>query len=79
MLFRSPYKPLLITSPKGEIVKVPYKVLIPLSKVKEATPSKNVDKLEENYLRIVMIDKFEFWFSGFVKKTRSFESLQQAL
>ncbi|KAF3332692.1 GEM-like protein 8 [Carex littledalei] len=72
-------KPLLFTSPKGEIVKVPYKVLIPLSKVKEATPSKNVDKLEENYVRIVTIDKFEFWFSGFVKQTRSFESLQQSL
>lgn len=72
-------KPLLITSPKGELVKVPYKVLIPLSKVKEATPSKNVDKLEENYLRIVTIDKFEFWFSGFVKQMRSCESLQQAL
>lgn len=68
-------KPLLFTSPKGEIVQVPYKVLIPVSKIKEVTPSKNVNKPKEKYLHIVTIDNFEFWFSSFVKQKRSSKSL----
>jgi GRAM domain len=72
-------KALSFTSPKGEIVKVPYKVLIPVQKVKEITPSTNINKPEEKYLHIMTIDHFEFWFSGIVKQNTSVESLQQDL
>lgn len=55
---------LKIPSPKGKIVQVPYKVVIPVKKVKKTIPSANVEKPQEKYLQIVTVDNFEFWFMG---------------
>ncbi|KAJ1702081.1 hypothetical protein LUZ63_001860 [Rhynchospora breviuscula] len=59
----------------GEVAKFPYKVSIPLGKVKKTTPSENLNKPEEKHLQIVTEDDFEFWFMGFINYKRSFESL----
>ncbi|KAJ3680316.1 hypothetical protein LUZ60_016594 [Juncus effusus] len=76
--FRSD-RSLAVTSPKGEIARVPYKVLIPLKKVKNAIESENLNKPEQKYMQIVTSDEFEFWFMGFVNYQRSFMYLQLAI
>ncbi|KAJ4812072.1 GRAM domain family protein [Rhynchospora pubera] len=76
--FRSD-RSLSLSSPKGEVAKVPYKILIPLEKVKEATEGENMNKPEQKYVQIVTVDDFEFWFMGFVNYQRSFRYLKQAI
>ncbi|KAG6501519.1 hypothetical protein ZIOFF_041400 [Zingiber officinale] len=63
---------LKLTSPKGDLVKVPYKVLIPLINIKVAQPSEDTRKPRHKYVQIVTEDEFEFWFMGFVSCERAF-------
>ncbi|XP_073000817.1 GEM-like protein 4 [Typha latifolia] len=72
-------KPLALTSPKGDMARVPYKVLIPIGRVKSATPSENVNKPNQKYVQIITVDGFEFWFMGFVSYQTSFKHLKQAI
>ncbi|ONK64170.1 uncharacterized protein A4U43_C07F22820 [Asparagus officinalis] len=76
--FRSD-RPLTFTSPEGDLIRVPYKVSIPLRKIKKVSPSENVDKPNQKYVQIVTVDDFEFWFMGFVSYQRSFKYLQQVI
>ncbi|KAG0497731.1 hypothetical protein HPP92_002422 [Vanilla planifolia] len=68
-----------LSSPKGNPAKVPYKVLIPMKKVKAAFQGASMDKPNQKYLNVVTIDGFEFWFMGFVTYQKTFSSLQQAV
>ena len=70
---------LTFTSPKGDLIRVPYKVSIPLRRVKRVSPSENVNKPNQKYIQIVTVDDFEFWFMGFVSYQRSFKYLQQVI
>lgn len=76
--FRSD-RSLTFTSPKGELTRIPYKVSIPLTKVKRVSPSENINKPNQKYIQIVTVDDFEFWFMGFVSYQRSFKYLQQVI
>jgi GRAM domain len=49
---------------EGKIVEVPYKVSIPVKKVKKAIPIENAEQPDEKYLHIITVDNFEFWFMG---------------
>lgn len=68
-----------LPSGKGECLKTPYKVLIPIVKIKEANESENVDKPAQKYIEIVTEDGFEFWFMGFVRYEKAFMNLQKAI
>lgn len=68
-----------LPSDKGECLKTPYKVLIPITKIKEANESENVDKPAQKYIEIVTEDGFEFWFMGFVRYEKAFMNLQKAI
>ncbi|KAJ4759600.1 GRAM domain family protein [Rhynchospora pubera] len=68
-------KSLKVKTSIGEVAKFPYKVSIPLRKVKKTIPSENLNKPEEKFVQIVTIDDFEFWFTGFVTYKSSFVSL----
>ncbi|PKA52047.1 GEM-like protein 4 [Apostasia shenzhenica] len=70
---------LVLKSPKGNIARIPYKVLIPLRRIKSVNQSKNTDKPNQKYIQIATIDDFEFWFMGFLSYQRSFRNLQQAI
>ncbi|WOL18931.1 GEM-like protein 4 [Canna indica] len=70
---------LRLTSPKGNLARVPYKVLIPVERVKRASQSENCEKPNERYIQIVTVDDFEFWFMGFISYQRSFKYLGQAI
>ncbi|XP_062226223.1 GEM-like protein 4 [Phragmites australis] len=76
--FRSD-RSLALTSPKGDTVRVPYKVAIPLRRVKTAKPSENKHRPEQKYVQVVTDDGFEFWFMGFVSYQVSLQQLEKAI
>ncbi|KAJ9691379.1 hypothetical protein PVL29_013533 [Vitis rotundifolia] len=67
------------SSPNGELVRIHYKVSIPLRKIKRANQSGNVKNPSQQYMEIVTVDNFDFWFMGFLNYQKAFSYLQQAL
>ncbi|KAH6790631.1 hypothetical protein C2S51_005637 [Perilla frutescens var. frutescens] len=63
----------------GNLLKLDYKVMIPLSKIKRAIESENVKKPREKYVEIVTEDNFDFWFMGFLNHQRTLRHLQKAI
>ncbi|XP_048534788.1 putative GEM-like protein 8 [Triticum urartu] len=76
--FRSD-RSLAVAAPDGAKLRVPYKVTIPLRKVRRAVPTENKHKPEQRYIEVVTNDGFEFWFMGFVSYHRSLQHLEQAI
>ncbi|OEL30573.1 putative GEM-like protein 8 [Dichanthelium oligosanthes] len=76
--FRSD-RSLAVPTPRGDKARVPYKVTIPLRKVKAVRPSENKHRPEQKYVQLVTNDDFEFWFMGFVSYNRSLQHLEQAV
>ncbi|KAH7521229.1 hypothetical protein FEM48_Zijuj07G0011000 [Ziziphus jujuba var. spinosa] len=72
-------KSIKFSSPTGELIRIRYKVVIPLSKIKRVNQSENVKKPSQKYMEIVTVDNFDFWFMGFVNYKKAFKYLQQAL
>ncbi|KAK8668887.1 hypothetical protein V6N13_106333 [Hibiscus sabdariffa] len=68
-----------IQSPNGEFLRVHYKVLIPLEKIKGVNQSENMKKPSQKYMEIVTVDDFELWFMGFLNHQKTFKYLQQAI
>nr|TKS12343.1 hypothetical protein D5086_0000064630 [Populus alba] len=67
-----------MSSPEGKLVRIHYKVVVPLRKIKTANQSENAKKPSEKYIEIVTADDFDFWFMGFFSYQKAFKSLQQA-
>ncbi|KAL6346340.1 hypothetical protein AAG906_033136 [Vitis piasezkii] len=67
------------SSPNGELVRIHYKVSIPLRKIKRANQSENVKKPSQKYMEIVTVDNFDFWFMGFLNYQKAFSYLRQAI
>ncbi|KAJ9190615.1 hypothetical protein P3X46_001798 [Hevea brasiliensis] len=67
------------SSPEGKMVRVHYKVLIPLRKIKTANQTENVKHPSQKYIEIVTVDDFDFWFMGFFNYQKAFKCLQQAI
>ncbi|KAJ4710505.1 GEM-like protein 4 [Melia azedarach] len=63
----------------GELIRVHYKVLIPLSKIKRVNQGVNMKKPSEKYIEIFTVDDFDFWFMGFLNYEKAFKCLQQAI
>ncbi|XP_058772056.1 putative GEM-like protein 8 [Vicia villosa] len=72
-------KSIKTTSPKGELIRVQYKVSIPHEKIEQVNRSQNVMKPSEKYIEIVTMDGFDFWFMGFFNYRKALRYLQQAL
>ncbi|KAL5543055.1 hypothetical protein UlMin_010765 [Ulmus minor] len=72
-------KSIKFSSPNGEVIRVRYKVVIPVNKVKSANQTENVKKPSQKYIEIVTVDNFDFWFMGFTNNKKAFKSLQQAI
>ncbi|KAL4304470.1 hypothetical protein GQ457_10G018870 [Hibiscus cannabinus] len=68
-----------IPSSNGQFLRVHYKVLIPLEKIKGINESENMKKPSQKYMEIVTVDGFEFWFMGFLNHNKAFKYLQQAI
>lgn len=76
---RSITLPIPSNSTSGEVVRTPYKVSIPIKKIKRANESENVNKPEQKFIEIVTEDNFEFWFMGFVRFEKAFINIQKAI
>ncbi|XP_028767031.1 GEM-like protein 4 [Neltuma alba] len=72
-------KSIKLTSPEGDVIRVHYKVSVPLGKIKSVNQSKNVKKPSQKYLEIVTMDNFDFWFMGFLNFQKTFKYLQHAV
>ncbi|KAL3652830.1 hypothetical protein CASFOL_002511 [Castilleja foliolosa] len=68
-----------LSSPTGKLMKVHYKVMIPLGKINRAVEVENGKKPTQKYVQIVTEDNFEFWFMGFINHQRTLNYLQQAI
>ncbi|XP_058736025.1 putative GEM-like protein 8 [Vicia villosa] len=67
------------SSTTGELRKVPYKVLIPVEKIKEVNEGLNVFEKKQKYIEIVTQEDFEFWFMGFLQYEKAFRNLKKAI
>ncbi|XP_071703785.1 GEM-like protein 6 isoform X2 [Rutidosis leptorrhynchoides] len=52
-------------SSTGKLLKFQYKVSIPLGKIKGLQESISMKRSSNNYLELVTVDDFSFWFTGF--------------
>ncbi|XP_027121602.1 putative GEM-like protein 8 isoform X1 [Coffea arabica] len=72
-------RPVTLSASPGGVVRTPYKVSIPVRKIKKANESANVDKPAKKYIEIVTDDNFEFWFMGFVRYEKALKNLRKAI
>ncbi|KAJ1408178.1 PH-like domain superfamily [Sesbania bispinosa] len=72
-------RPITCSSADGELVRVPYKVLIPIGKIKEVNEGENVNQTEQKYIEIVTQEDSEFWFMGFLRYEKAFKNLKKAI
>ncbi|KAK7358481.1 hypothetical protein VNO77_00409 [Canavalia gladiata] len=72
-------RPITFSSAGDDLVRAPYKVLIPTLKIKEVNEGQNVNKTEQKYVEIVTLDDSEFWFMGFLRYEKAFSNLQKAI
>ncbi|AED91288.1 GEM-like protein 4 [Arabidopsis thaliana] len=68
-----------VDSPQGDIIRVHYKVSIPLCKIDRVNQSQNTKKPSQKYLEVVTVDGFDFWFMGFLSYQKAFNCLEKAL
>nr|GEV64721.1 RNA-directed DNA polymerase, eukaryota, reverse transcriptase zinc-binding domain protein [Tanacetum cinerariifolium] len=62
----------------GDQLKFQYKVSIPLVKIKGLLESKNMKRPSNNYVELVTVDDFSFWFMGFMSIKKTLRYLHQA-
>ncbi|CAI9780461.1 unnamed protein product [Fraxinus pennsylvanica] len=63
----------------GSLFRTPYKLSVPVNKIKRAYESENIDNPAQKYIEIVTEDGFEFWFMGFVRYEKAFMNIQKAI
>ncbi|TXG56836.1 hypothetical protein EZV62_018149 [Acer yangbiense] len=68
-----------LSSPNGDLLRIHYKVLIPVEKITSVNQSENVKKPSEKYMEIVTVDHFDFWFMGFLNYHKAFNQLQHTI
>lgn len=68
-----------VSSPTGDMLRVHYKVMIPLGKIKRANKSTNIEIPSQKYIEIVTGDDFDFWFMGFLNYQTTFKYLDEAI
>ncbi|XP_055801709.1 GEM-like protein 4 [Solanum dulcamara] len=68
-----------LLSPTGKLLRIYYKVSIPISKIMKAKESENREKQSQKYIQVITEDDFEFWFIGFLNYQKSLRYLQKAI
>ncbi|XP_010452820.1 PREDICTED: GEM-like protein 4 [Camelina sativa] len=68
-----------VASSQGDMIRVHYKVSIPLCKIERVNQSQNTKKPSQKYLEVVTVDGFDFWFMGFLSYQKAFNCLEKAL
>ncbi|XP_055801373.1 GEM-like protein 4 [Solanum dulcamara] len=57
-----------LSSPTGKLLRIYYKVSIPISKIMKAKESENREKPSQKYIQVITEDDFEFWFIEIIKR-----------
>lgn len=68
-----------VQSTSHEIIRTPYKVCIPVKKIKGANEGEDVNNPSHRFIEIVTYDNFEFWFMGFVRYEKALMNLHRAI
>ncbi|KAJ8562861.1 hypothetical protein K7X08_031313 [Anisodus acutangulus] len=68
-----------LSSPTGKLLRIRYKVSIPISKIQKTKESENREKPSQKYIQVITEDDFEFWFMGFLNHQKTLRYLQQAI
>ncbi|KAK1387238.1 GRAM domain-containing protein [Heracleum sosnowskyi] len=69
-----------VFSSTGDMIRIHYKVVIPVGKIKIANKNiTSIKKLSQKYMEIVTGDDFDFWFMGFLDYQRTFSYIDQAI
>ncbi|PHT54119.1 GEM-like protein 6 [Capsicum baccatum] len=68
-----------LLSPTGKLLRIRYKVSIPISKVMKAKESENMKNPSQKYIQLITEDDFEFWFMGFLNHQKTLRYLQHAI
>lgn len=68
-----------VSTSAGDLLRIRYKVSVPLNKIKRANESENVKDRSRKYINIVTKDDFEFWFMGLFDHQRTYKFLQRAV
>ncbi|KAB2091283.1 hypothetical protein ES319_A03G181400v1 [Gossypium barbadense] len=63
----------------GEYLRVHYKVVVPVEKIKGVSQSENMKKPSQKYMEIVTVDGFDIWFMGFLNYHKAFKCLRQTI
>nr|GEY49769.1 hypothetical protein [Tanacetum cinerariifolium] len=66
-------------SATGKLLKFQYKVSIPLGKINEVRESLNMKRPSNNYVELVTVDNFSFWFLGFMNSKKTLRYLHHAI
>ncbi|KAI3502049.1 hypothetical protein L1887_30080 [Cichorium endivia] len=66
-------------SSTGKLLKFQYKVSIPLGKINGVRESLSMKRPSNNYVELVTVDDFNFWFLGFVKYKKTLRYLHHAI
>ncbi|KAH0684520.1 hypothetical protein KY289_022272 [Solanum tuberosum] len=66
-------------SPTGKLLRIYYKVSIPISKTMKAKESENREKPSQKYVQVITEDDFEFWFMGFLNHQKTLRYLHHAI
>ncbi|KAK7310399.1 hypothetical protein RJT34_07884 [Clitoria ternatea] len=66
-------------SSKAQLIRIHYKVVIPLEKIRCVNQSQHVKKPSQKYIETVTVDGFDFWFMGFLNYQKAFKYLKQAI
>jgi hypothetical protein len=72
-------RPISYAPTPGQQASSHYKVVLPLEKVQEVSPSENQNKPHEKYILVLMVDGHEFWFMGFMNYDKGLKNMREAL
>ncbi|ESW14743.1 hypothetical protein PHAVU_007G013900 [Phaseolus vulgaris] len=72
-------KSMKVFTQNGHMLRIRYKVVIPLKKIKSMNQTEDTQKPRQKYIEIVTEDNFEFWLMGVLKYQKTFQYLQEAL
>ncbi|KAI3694046.1 hypothetical protein L1987_77004 [Smallanthus sonchifolius] len=74
------HKSIKIYSTTGKLLKFQYKVSIPLEKINGVIDQRlSMKRLSSNYMELVTVDDFSFWFMGFINYKKTLKHLQHAI
>ncbi|CAK9315111.1 unnamed protein product [Citrullus colocynthis] len=72
-------RPIILSSPQGELGRLFYKVMVPVKKVERVHQRNNISNPSKKYIQVVTVDDFDFWFMGFLNYEKALKFLQKGV